>query len=115
MQREQLNLQKDSMQEIGFLQRRGKSWCAQPIDKSLRMPGTCIKKVARYSAAPEIDAMQMDLGDQIRTADGWLWVVRSCGGAKRWVRTDFESSIKKRDKASSASLASFVRALSVEA
>jgi hypothetical protein len=62
-----------------------------------------------------MDAEKMDLGDEVRDKDGWLWVVRSCGGAKRWVRTDFESSIKKRDKASSASLASFVRALSVEA
>ena len=57
----------------------------------------------------------MDLGDEERDKDGWLWVVRSCGGEKRWVRTDFESSIKRRDKASSASLAPFVRALSIEA
>ena len=89
---------KRTMQEIGFLQRRGKSWCAQPIDKSLRMPGTCIKKVARYSAAPEIDAMQMDLGDQIRTADGWLWVVRCCGRKRQWVRTNFEPSIRIKSR-----------------
>jgi len=99
---------KRNYQLVGCAQRRGQSWCAQPLDKTLRMPASGIKKQNRYSAAPAMDAEKMDLGDEVRGKDGWLWVVRSCGGKKRWVRNDFESNIKRKPQAASASLAALV-------
>ena len=87
-------------QNVGRAQRRGESWCAAPLDKSLQMPGSGIKKQQRFSAAPAQDPMKMELGDEVRSKDGWLWVVRSCGGKRNWVRTTFESSIKKSESKS---------------
>jgi len=69
-------------QNVGRAQRRGESWCAAPLDKSLQMPGSGIKKQQRFSAAPAQDPMKMELGDEVRSKDGWLWVVRSCGGKR---------------------------------
>ena len=67
--------------------------CAQPLDTSLKIPGSRIKQSTRVSGAPEQDAMKMDLGDQIRTKDGWIWAVRSSGRRRHWVRANFESQI----------------------
>jgi len=52
-------------QDVGRAQRRGESWCAAPLDKSLHMPGSGIKKQQRYSAAPAQDPMKMELGDEV--------------------------------------------------
>ena len=88
---------KRNVDSFNMIQRRGESWCTQPLDKTLKMPGSSIKKQDRYSAAPAQDAMKMDLGDESRAKDGWLWVVRSCGGKRQWIRTGFESSIKPKE------------------
>ena len=46
---------KRNYQVVGCAQRRGQSWCAQPLDKTLRMPAASMKKQPRYSAGVSRD------------------------------------------------------------